>query len=354
MSGNTPGFRSWERRSPRIRVLVVDDSAMSQLIVRRGLEGVAECDVVGVATSAYEARTKILELRPDVVTLDLDLPGIHGLVFLEKLMQFVPIPTVVVSGLVGRDNDLTERALALGAVAVVRKTDPGESPRRFTADLSDAVRAAAKCVVREIHDTDPGNPRAEDFIIAIGSSTGGPRTLESVLELLDATAPPVLVVQHMPAGFTGPLAEHLDRSLTANVREAQDGDRLESGLVLIAPAGHHMVLSPVRPWRVTLRQGPRVQQQRPAADMLFASVAKHAGRNAVGVLLTGMGADGAEGLGMMRKAGARTIAQSERTCVVFGMPKVAIERGAAMQVLGDREIARALAAWGRNRRHGHR
>lgn len=339
--------------APKIRVLVVDDSPMSQLMMRHGLVPQEGFEVVGTATCAHEAKTLIVALRPDVVTLDLELPGMHGFL-LEKLMQFV-IPTVVISALVVSDPEVVVRATVLGAVAVVSKVGPGESPHRMVRALREAVRAAALCGRRPASNSRTGGvgggpwSRGE-FVIAIGASTGGPRTLGAVLEALDADAPPVLVVQHMPRGFIESMAEHLDRVLRVRVREAADGDRLEPGLVLIAPAGAHMTMSGGSSGMVTLCGGPRVHQQRPSVDVLFASVATSAGAQAVGVQLTGMGTDGAEGLERMRRAGAWTMAQDEQTSVVFGMPKAAIERGAAMQVAGATPIGRALAAWARMRR----
>lgn len=318
------------------RVLVIDD-APERSGVRQGLETDPEVEVVGVAASAHEAKTMLLALRPDVVTLDLELPGVHGLALLEKLMSAIPVPTVLVATAV---NDASIRALQLGAVAVVTKQADPEAFERFAAELRSAVWAAARRGPVEVAGgtIDPEGER----VIALGAGTGGRRTLEHVLRPLGLDTPPVLVVQHLPLGRTAQLAWELDHVLAVRVREAAQGDRLEPGLVLLAPGGAHMTLG--ADGEVNLRHGPRVHLQRPSIDVMFTSVAKAVGARAVGVLLTGTGCDGAQGLERLRDIGARTIAQSESSCPAFDMPRAAIERGAAMQVVAAPEIGMLLAA----------
>jgi two-component system chemotaxis response regulator CheB len=342
-----------------IRVLIVDDSAVVRKVLTQELSRLNDIEVVGCATDPYVAREKVVELQPDVITLDVEMPRMDGLSFLEKLMRHHPIPVVVVSSLTPRHSDLAMRALALGAVEVVPK--PGSTySTPNSGQLARAIRAAAAARVQLRQDGEAGLPaipaplpeplqlRTTRKVVAIGASTGGPRAIENVLRALPANAPGTLIVQHMPAAFTSAFAHRLNQLCPMEVREARDNDVVAPGLALIAPGNRHMILRRSGSlYQVRLKDGPPVHYQRPAADVLFFSVARSAGANAVGVLLTGMGADGAQGLLAMRNSGARTIVQDEDSCVVFGMPKEAIKLGAAEEVLPLEQIAarilRALA-----------
>jgi two-component system chemotaxis response regulator CheB len=334
-----------------IRVLIVDDSALVRKILGEELARHADIEVVGTAPDPYVAREKIARLRPDVLTLDVEMPRMDGLSFLAKLMRHFPLPVVVVSSLTPRNSETAIRALALGAVDVIGKPGSSLAAAGVVDELARAVRTAAAARVPRRPEpaaaaaaaarpgaAAPPPALAVDLVtthkvLAIGASTGGTQAIESVLRALPANAPGTVIVQHMPEHFTAAFAKRLDGLCPMNVREAQDGDAVVPGVALIAPGGRHMVLqrSGAR-YVARIKDGPPVHHQRPAADVLFQSVARHAGRNAVGVILTGMGADGAKGLLAMREAGAHTIAQDEASCVVFGMPKEAIKLGAACQV----------------------
>jgi two-component system chemotaxis response regulator CheB len=332
-----------------IRVLVVDDSAVVRRVLTEELGRFEDIEVVGSAVDPYVARDKIVELRPDVLTLDVEMPRMDGLSFLARLMKHHPMPVVVVSSLTPANSDLAMRALALGAVEVVPKPGSVYSTPDVARDLVRAIRAAAVAQIRggdgEVHPpVVHARPlRTTDKLIAIGASTGGVKAVETVLKGLPADAPATLIVQHMPMNFTKPFAARLDKECPMQVREAEDGDDLAPGLALVAPAGSHMLLtrSGAR-YIVRVKDGPRVHFQRPSVDVLFDSVATAAGSNAVGALLTGMGSDGAKGLLEMRQAGAHTIAEAEQSCVVYGMPKVAAEIGAAAEVTPLPRVAGAI------------
>ena len=321
-----------------IRVLIVDDSALVRKILSEQLSKHADIEVVGTAIDPYVAREKIVRLRPDVVTLDVEMPRMDGLSFLAKLMRHFPLPVVVVSSLTPRDSDNAVRALALGAVDVIAKPGSAMSTQGITDELVRAVRTAARARVRTVVADAP----------APAPATGGTQAIEHVLRALPANAPGTVIVQHMPEHFTAAFAKRLNGLCAMEVREARDGDAVVPGVALVAPGGKHMVLhlSGAR-YFARIKDGPPVHHQRPAVDVLFQSVARHAGRNAIGVILTGMGADGAKGMLAMREAGAHTIAQDEETCVVFGMPREAIRMGAATEVVGLPQVAptvlRALA-----------
>jgi two-component system chemotaxis response regulator CheB len=335
-----------------IKVLIVDDSALVRKILSEELSKYPDIEVVGTAVDPYVARDKIAQLRPDVISLDIEMPRMDGLSFLAKLMKHHPLPVVVVSSLTPTNSDAAIRALALGAVEVISKPGSAFSVPEVGHQLVRALRAAsiAKLPGRE-EDAPPLSPsstllaqiQTTHQVVAIGASTGGTRAIESVLRQLPLNAPGTLVVQHMPAGFTASFAARLDQLCAVEVREAADGDVVLPGLVLLAPGGRHMVLerSGAR-YQVRVKDGPPVHHQRPAVDVLFHSVARHAGRNAVGAILTGMGADGAKGLLAMHDAGAHTLAQDERSCVVFGMPREAIEMGAATEVVPLSRMTQAI------------
>jgi two-component system chemotaxis response regulator CheB len=347
-----------------VQVLVVDDSAL----MREGMAAVLSEQGgmrVAVAADPVIAMSKIKVARPDVIVLDLEMPRMNGLTFLRKIMSEDPIPVVVCSGFAGPGSEKALRALGEGAVEIVTK--PTLGVREFLQEealrLVDSVRAAAQArlpvgrAVRSrprrtarpaLHAPPGGEPAGT--IVAIGASTGGPEGLRTLLGALPADAPGIVVAQHMPGAYTGAFAARLDQDCRLAVKQAEDGDRLERGRVLIAPGDRHMLVDGHAPrYVVRLTQGPLVCRHRPSVDLLFRSVAATATSRAVGVLLTGMGDDGAAGLLEMRRAGAATISQDESTCVVFGMPKQAIARGAAERVLPLPRIPGAILWLDRDR-----
>ncbi len=336
-----------------IRVLVVDDSAIVRKVLTEELDRFPDIEVVGAAVDPYVARDMIVHLKPDVITLDIEMPRMDGLSFLAKLMKHHPMPVVVVSSLTPENSETALRALALGAVEVMCKPGAAYSTADISRRLVQAVRAAARCRPAALCGL-PAAPAAPPpvgrfqlqttrKIVALGASTGGTTALEVVLRDFPADTPGTVVVQHMPEHFTKAFAKRLDSFCAMQVREARDRDEVVTGLCLVAPGDRHMVLERSGAvYLVRLKEGPMVHYQRPAVDPLFVSVARHAGVNAVGALLTGMGSDGAEGLLAMRRAGARTLAQDEQTSVVFGMPREAIKLGAAEDVLPLPQIAPAI------------
>lgn len=337
-----------------IRVLVVDDSAVVRKAISEGLSRYADIEVVGTAIDPYVARDKIIALRPDVLTLDVEMPRMDGLSFLERLMQHYPMPVVIVSSLTPKHSDAAVRALALGAVDVVPKPGTQYTVPDVERHLVSAIRAAARATLRlpQLPSATTIAPlpgidqlRAAGRLIAIGASTGGTGAIEEVLRRLPANAPATVIAQHMPAGFTASFAKRLDEQCAITVREARDGEILSPGVALVAPGDFHLVVHQSGGhWIARVKRGPLVHHQRPAVDVLFQSVAKAAGRRAVGVLLTGMGEDGARGLLAMREVGAWTIAQDEESSVVFGMPRVAIEMGGAEEVCPLSGVADAILA----------
>jgi len=337
-----------------VRVLIVDDSAIVRKVLTDELSKFNDIEVVGTAMDPYVARDKIVKLKPDVITLDVEMPRMDGLSFLAKLMKHYPIPVVIVSSLTPKNSEAALRALELGAVEVISKPGSQYSTPDVAHHLVRALRAAASAKLPKRQTTTESSPvtassvpwsqlQTTHKILAIGASTGGTQAIEAVLKMLPVTTPGTVIVQHMPAGFTASFAERLNRVCAMEVREAQDGESVVPGVALLAPGGHHLLLaqSGAR-YTARIKDGPPVHYQRPSVDVLFQSVARSAGRNAVGVLLTGMGADGAKGLLAMRQAGAHTIAQDEHTCVVFGMPKEAIALGAAAEVVPLPKIAEAI------------
>lgn len=338
-----------------IRVLVVDDSALVRKILSEELSRFADIQVVGTAADPYVARDRIVELAPDVLTLDVEMPRMDGLSFLAKLMKHHPLPVVVVSSLTPENSDNALRALQLGAVEVIPK--PGS---QFTVPdvgrrLVRAIRAAAVAKVsrpmapRTTGDAAPPplptTLQTTHKIIGIGASTGGTQAIERVLMAMPPNAPGIAIVQHMPAGFTTSFAQRLHGICPMAVREARDGDTLVPGLALVAPGGFHLLVrrSGAR-YVASVKEGPPVNRHKPSVDVLFRSLARHAGSNAVGIILTGMGADGAKGLLEMRQAGSFTLAQDEGSSVVYGMPRAAFELGAAAQVAALDGIADAAVA----------
>ncbi len=338
-----------------IRVLVIDDSAIVRKVLTEQLSSHPDIEVVGSAVDPYVARDKILKLEPDVLTLDIEMPRMDGLTFLEHLMRQHPMPVVVLSSLTPRNSETALRALRMGAVEVL----PKPNSRYSTPDgryLAEVIRAAARARVRKIPSEPEKEPGTDTSLVsalstietthkvlAIGASTGGTNTIEAILKSLPHNVSGTLIVQHMPPDFTRIFAERLDAVCALRVREGRDGDPVVPGVALVAPGGQHMLLERSgAQYRIRIKDGPKVHFQRPSVDVLFYSVARNAGRNAVGVILTGMGADGARGLAAMKESGARTIAQDEESCVVFGMPKEAIRIGAAERVLPLPEIPRNI------------
>lgn len=322
-----------------VRTLVVDDSASMRATLKRMLAADPEIEVVGMAPEPYTAREMIKTLNPDVLTLDVEMPGMDGLSFLERIMRLRPMPVVMCSTLTARGAEVTIEALRLGAVDYVTK--PSGTPEDIERDadlLCQKVKAAARSTARAGPQRLPVQPSvsgaAQGKLIAIGSSTGGVEALFSLLPALPDDCPPVLIVQHMPVTFTRSFAERLDRECRVRVVEAADGMPVTPGTVYIAPGGEsHMELSGGVGGRIKLRPGDPVAGHRPSVDVLFRSVAP-LGAAAVGAILTGMGADGAEGLLAMRQAGARTLGQSRETCVVWGMPRAAQSLGAVEKEVG--------------------
>ncbi len=334
-----------------IRVLVVDDSAVVRRVLSDALSAAAGIQVVGTAADPYAAREKIASLKPDVLTLDIEMPRMDGLTFLEKLMAAHPMPVVVVSSLTPASSPMAFRALELGAVGVVCKPGSQFSIPDVARDIVHQVRAAFLAKVRAPSVRRVAPVRAEQSfvttrkILAIGASTGGPRAIEDVLSALPPAGPGTVIVQHMPAQFTAEFAKRLNGLCAMRVAEATDGEEVLAGKALIAPGGRHMLLQRVgATYVVRLKDMPAVNHHRPSVDVMMHSVAKAAGANAVGVILTGMGSDGAKGLLAMRQAGAHTIAQDEETSIVYGMPKEAAAQGGASEILPLERIARAACA----------
>ncbi|CAD7041062.1 chemotaxis response regulator protein-glutamate methylesterase [Pseudorhizobium halotolerans] len=320
------------------RVLVVDDSPTMRGLITAVLNSDPEVSVVGQASDALEARAAIKELNPDVVTLDIEMPNMNGLEFLDKIMRLRPMPVIMVSTMTHQGANATLAALEIGAFDCVGKPSPGDA-RPFL-DLAEKVKAAARSGLRRKASppapaiTPSAEYRVGRKVVAIGSSTGGVEALITVLQNFPKNCPPTVITQHMPSTFTKSFAERLNRLCAPVVEEATDGARLQIGKIYVAPGGdrHLEVVNPSAPSCRLVEREP-VNGHRPSVDVLFDSVATLAGRNAVGVILTGMGRDGASGLLTMRRAGARTIGQNEKTCVVYGMPRVAHEIGAVEQQL---------------------
>jgi two-component system, chemotaxis family, protein-glutamate methylesterase/glutaminase len=347
-----------------IRVLIVDDSAIVRKILTEELSKYDDLEIVGSAVDPYVARDKIVQLSPDVITLDLEMPRMDGLSFLARLMKYHPMPVVVLSSLTPKNSETAFRALELGAVEVLAKPGSAYSTQDVSRHVARAIRGAASARIERGRAVEPAVQtvsRGREFllkttnkVLAIGASTGGTKAIETVLRGLPSNCPGTVIVQHMPEHFTSTFAQRLDEVSGMEVREAVDNDHVVNGVALVAPGNRHMVL--VRSggvYLVKIKTGPRVHYQRPSVDVLFQSVARHAGPNAVGVLLTGMGADGAKGLAAMRERGAHTVVQNEETCVVFGMPKEAIKCGAAAEIRPLQAIPNAVVEAFRNDRGVH-
>lgn len=333
-----------------VKVLVVDDSALVRQTLERELARDAEITVVGTAADPYIARDKILALKPDVITLDVEMPRMDGLTFLKKLMKHYPIPVVVVSSLAKRGSEVALDAVRSGAVDVLCKPGEAYSVGDLALQLTEKVKSAARVDVKRLvaqvqqQPADASRlaalPKTTNKIVAIGASTGGVQALETVLRSFPSNAPGTVVVQHMPPGFTATFAARLNEVCAVEVKEAEQGDSVAPGRVLIAPGGKHMLFRRSgAQYLVEVKDGPLVNRHRPSVEVLFQTVAQFAGANAVGVMLTGMGDDGAKGMLKMKEAGAYNIAQDAESCIVFGMPRVAIEMGATHEVLPLERIA---------------
>jgi two-component system chemotaxis response regulator CheB len=341
-------------RARKIKVLIVDDSALIRQLLTEILHQDVALEVVGVAADPYIAREKIKSLKPDVLTLDVEMPGMDGLTFLEKLMRLHPMPVVMISSLTEKGAQATLRALELGAVDFVTK--PRESLRdtmqALVDEICEKVKTAAQAQVRATHeqpttisDLPPLNV-GNDSVVAIGASAGGTQAIAEILSVLPAHTPGIAIVQHMPPKFTALFAANLNNRSQLDVREAQDGDRVTQGVALIAPGGKQMALLRDRDgYCVHVYEGAPVNLHRPAVDVLFDSTAREARQDALGILLTGMGADGSKGLLAMKKAGAHTIAQDKASSVIFGMPEQAIRLGAAQEILPLEKMARRILLW---------
>jgi len=340
----------------RIRVLVVDDSALVRTVLARGLAADPEIEVIGTAADAYQARDFIVRESPDVMTLDIEMPKMDGLSFLQILMAKRPVPTIVVSSLSPHGSKLAIRALDEGAVDVVAKPglDVANGLERMMSHLITRIKRAAKMPVAKrasLVPTSEATPRpleeTSDRVIALAASTGGVAALGRILPLFPASSPGIVIVQHMPRGFTRDFAERLDAECAMRVSEAKDGDRVLVGHVLVAPGGdrHLELRRSGGEYLVALVPAPPVSGHVPSVDVFFESVARSAGDNAVGCILTGMGGDGANGLLAMRLRGAKTFAQDRETCAVWGMPAAAVSCGAVEACVPLDEIpARLLAA----------
>ncbi len=337
-----------------IRVLIVDDSATARAVLREILESDPAIEVVATASDAFVARDKIVELKPDVVCLDVEMPRMDGITFLKKLMHYMPLPVVMVSSLTQSGAKTTLAALEAGAVDFVPKLHSHiyDSKDEMKDELLTKIKTAAKAKVfkKTLNTIAQANTNSlaetTNKIVAIGASTGGTEALKDVLMGLPRNAPGTVIVQHMPANFTAPFAQRLNSLCAMEVREAKNGDSITPGVVLIAPGDYHMVVrrSGAR-YYVEIGSGEKISGHRPSVDVLFNSVAKIAGANAIGVILTGMGGDGAKGLLHMRNAGAKTIGQDEASCVVYGMPKTAYDMGAVEKQVSLDKVAHTILSF---------
>lgn len=338
----------------KITVLCVDDSALMRQIMREIINSHPDMEVVDCAPDPFVARDLIKKHNPQVLTLDVEMPRMDGIDFLEKLMRLRPMPVVMVSSLTAKGSEITLKALELGAVDFVTKPQLGirEGMLAYSEMIAEKIRAAAQAKVStmtpEPVNTTPLNFKpllSSEKLIAVGASTGGTEAIKNLLQFLPVTSPALLITQHMPPGFTRSFAERLNKLSQITVKEAEDGERVLPGHAYIAPGDCHMELCRSGAnYQIMITNAPPVNRHRPSVDVLFRSVAKYAGRNAVGVILTGMGSDGAAGLLEMKQAGAYTLAQSEASCVVFGMPRAAIQLGAVDDVMDMQKISKAMLA----------
>ena len=349
-----------------IKVMIVDDSAVLRQVLSAVFEKEGGIEVIGVAADPVFAIEKMNKVWPDVLILDIEMPRMDGITFLKKIMAEHPTPVVICSTLTEKGAATTMQALAAGAVGVVTKPKIGLKNylQESSEHLVSAVRAAAHANVKRLHSSPPltvapkltadailpaaahAMEETTQTVIAIGTSTGGTQALETVLTTLPRVSPGIVIVQHMPEKFTEAFARRLDDICQVSVAEARHGDRVMPGRVLIAPGGRHMMLKRSgAQYYVDVVDGPLVSRHRPSVDVLFRSTAKFAGKNALGIIMTGMGDDGAKGLLEMHQMGARTIAQDEESCVVYGMPKEAVKLGAVDKIVSLEQIAGEITAY---------
>jgi two-component system chemotaxis response regulator CheB len=345
----------------KIKVLIIDDSALIRSLMREIVNSQPDMEVVGLAPDPITARDLIKQLNPDVLTLDVEMPRMNGLDFLEKLMRLRPMPVLMVSTLTEKGNEVTLKALELGAVDFITKPKLGVSDGLIELgnEIGDKIRAAARARIRRhaMNAAPPDRPQplaghflhTTEKIVFVGSSTGGTEALKEFLTRMPATSPAVMITQHMPETFTRSFAQRLDSLSAMTVKEAEHNERVLPGHAYIAPGHSHLLVKKSGAYYYTeLSKADPVNRHRPSVDVLFSSAAEVAGQNALGVILTGMGKDGAQGMLTMRQCGAYTIAQDEASCVVFGMPKAAIDIGAAVEVSSLKDIAgRVLDRLGR-------
>lgn len=357
----------------KIKVMLVDDSAVVRQVNKETLEKEPDIEVIGAAADPLYALDKMKSNWPDVLVIDIEMPRMDGLTFLKKIMAEHPTPTIVCSSLAEKGAAATMEALSAGALSIITKPKLGVKQflQDSANDLVAAVRAAARANMRRMHPgmsmTASTRPRltadvilaaqnassramaeTTDKVVAIGTSTGGTQALEAVLTRLPAVTAGIVIVQHMPEKFTAMFADRLNTLCALEVREAKDGDRVLPGRALIAPGGRHMMLKRSgAQYYVAVADGPVVNRHKPSVDVLFRSVAQIAGRNALGVIMTGMGDDGARGMKEMHDAGAQTVAEDESTCVVFGMPKVAIDLGGVDKIVPLDRIPQEIMAFGK-------
>lgn len=345
----------------RIKVLIIDDSALVRQTLAEIISADPMLEVMGTAADPFLAANKIRQEIPDVITLDVEMPRMDGLTFLKTLMAQYPIPVIIISSLTQEGGNMAMRALELGAVEIVAKSEIRNTKEHLEEShirITDAIKAASMVPVQRkpIHSKteyekvskpdlagNAGIYRTTDKVIAIGASTGGTEALRYVLKNLPANCPGILITQHMPPGFTKSFADQVNQICEVTVKEATDGERVMRGHAYIAQGGKHMELyRSGAMYFIKVREGELVNRHRPSVEVLFNSVARHAGQNALGIIMTGMGKDGAEGLLNMKKAGARTVAQDEKSSIVFGMPKEAIQIGAAEHVMSLHDIPQKI------------
>lgn len=332
--------------SEKIKVLIVDDSALVRSILLKEFSNDPEVEVIGTAPDPYAARDKIVQLQPDVVTLDIEMPKMDGLTFLKKLMRYYPMPVIIFSSLATRGSQIALEALDAGAVEVMAKPGSSYSIGEMHIQLLDKIKAAAKIHFDKdgpskiqqqqttVHETVGKYNRSTEKIIVIGASTGGTQALQQILMQMPENCPPIVIVQHMPEHFTKSFADRLNSICKIEVIEGADGDKLLLGRAIIAPGDKHMLLKKSgAAYSIQIKTGPLVSRHRPSVDVLFKSAVQTAGRNAVGLIMTGMGNDGAAGIKLLHDCGAETIAQDEKTCIVYGMPKEAVALGAIDYIL---------------------
>jgi two-component system, chemotaxis family, protein-glutamate methylesterase/glutaminase len=350
---------------PSVKVLIVDDSASVRQILQNILSEDPDIEVMATASDPFVAARRLEQELPDVIILDIEMPRMDGITFLRKIMAQRPIPVIICSSLTEEGSSVMFEAFEAGAVDIVPKPriDTRQGLLECSSRLREAVKSAARARVRPraerrvlekkltadaiIPPPVQGRSRpSTERIVCIGASTGGTEALNDVLEMLPPNSPGILIVQHMPAGFTAAFARRLDGNCQIQVKEAEDGEAVLPGCAYIAPGARHMLLQRIGlRYQIAIKDGPPVSRHRPSVDVLFRSAAQHAGSNALGVIMTGMGDDGARGLLEMRKLGASTRAQDEESCVVFGMPKEAIACGAAQKVVPLHQIAREIMLW---------